>query len=406
MLWEDEFYEDGKKIADRIYDLCFEVPVDELRKIIMEVSQNHGLRHVPLFMICAALKRKIGDVDILIYDVCTRPDQMTELLSIYWRNGKVPLAAQLKKGLAKSFTRFDEYQLAKYNRDTPIKLRDVLFLCHAKPLNREQELLWKALIDGKLAVPDTWETRLSAGEDKKQSFQELLEAKKMGKLAILRNMRNMWEANVPKELVRERLLENKKRMLPFQFIAAAKFCPHWEDIIDQAMMLVTENYLELQGDTVIFVDVSGSMASPLSNASKLTRMDAACGLAILLKDCCKNATICTFSDMMVHIPPRRGMALRDSIVSSQMHSGTYLGEALQAFSTFRDWNNVYRLIVITDEQIGDRIPHLPVKRLYMLNIGSNERSVKTTKHWNHIDGFSEAVVDYVYELENLVESTD
>jgi hypothetical protein len=48
-----------------------------------------------------------------------------------------------------------------------VRLRDVLFLCHARPLDVTQEVLWKQLAEGTLPSPDTWEVRLSAstGDD-------------------------------------------------------------------------------------------------------------------------------------------------------------------------------------------------------------------------------------------------
>ena len=155
-----------------------------------------------------------------------RPDQMTDLLALYWKNGRIPLANQLKIGLAKAFTRFDEYQLSKYNRDNPIKLRDVLFLCHAKPKDEEQAALWKRLVNKELKTADTWETRLSSGEDKKESFYELLTTHRMGKLAILRNLRKMKESGIEKKLVSDELMRNMKEMLPFQYFALLVNAPH------------------------------------------------------------------------------------------------------------------------------------------------------------------------------------
>lgn len=76
-----------------------------------------------------------------------------------------------------------------------ISLRDVLFLCHAKPKNKQQAQDWKDLINGTL---DVAETKLSEGNDNKKSFVELLEAGKISKLAIVRNMQ---EAGVDKLLV-------------------------------------------------------------------------------------------------------------------------------------------------------------------------------------------------------------
>ncbi|MCO6763737.1 hypothetical protein KQH43_32080, partial [Streptomyces sp. EL5] len=70
-----------------------------------------------------------------------RPDEMTELLAIYWADAlgpqqqrkRQPVSAQIKKGLARALTKFDAYQLAKYDRDGAVRIKDVLFLVHAKP---------------------------------------------------------------------------------------------------------------------------------------------------------------------------------------------------------------------------------------------------------------------------------
>ncbi len=49
--------------------------------------------------------------------------------------------------------------------------RDVLFLCHAKPKDAEQEAVWKKLVENTLEPPDTWEVALSAGKDKRENFE-------------------------------------------------------------------------------------------------------------------------------------------------------------------------------------------------------------------------------------------
>ena len=111
----------------------------------------------------------------------------------------MPLSGQVKKGLAAAFPKFDEYQLAKYDRGGPIKLRDVLFLCHAKPRDAAQAGVWKKLIWGRLTTPDTWEVALSSGADKREAWERLLRENKLGALALLRNLRNMrrpeWRRN-------------------------------------------------------------------------------------------------------------------------------------------------------------------------------------------------------------------
>jgi len=53
-------------------------------------------------------------------------------------------------------------------------LRDVLFLCHAKPKDAEQAAVWKYLVENTLGLPDTWEVALSAGKDKRENFRRCL----------------------------------------------------------------------------------------------------------------------------------------------------------------------------------------------------------------------------------------
>ena len=52
-------------------------------------------------------------------------------------------------------------------------MRDVLFLCHAKPKDAEAAV-GKKLVEYTLGPPDTWEVALSAGKDKRENFNLLL----------------------------------------------------------------------------------------------------------------------------------------------------------------------------------------------------------------------------------------
>jgi len=122
-------------------------------------------------------------------------------------------------------------------------------------------------------------------------------------------------------------------------------------------------------------------------------MDAACGLAVLLREVCEAVEVYSFSDKLVRVPPRRGFALRDAIVSSQPHGGTQLGHALSSLRAEYD-----RILVITDEQSHDRVP-APNGRGYVVNVASARNGVGYGA-WTHIDGWSEAVVDYLRNLED------
>src|SRR5712675_106920 len=368
MLWESQFYEDGVAIAGRIRELVPKVDADRVAALAVEAREKMKLRHAPLLLVreMARLATHRQLVAETLLRVIQRADELSEFVALYWSEGKQPLSAQVKKGLAAAFTKFDEYSLAKYDRASSVKLRDVLFLCHAKPVDAAQAELWTRLVAGELATPDTWEVALSAGAgaDKREAWERLLSENKLGALALLRNLRNMAEAKVDEQVVRTGLFRMKtERVLPFRFIAAARYAPQWEPELEKAMLKSLGGQSRLPGKTVLLVDVSGSMDAPLSRRAEMRRNDAAYGLAVLLREIAEQVSIYTFSDELVRVPGRSGFALRDAIDTSQPHHGTYLGKAIQALEEDYD-----RLIVITDEQSHDAVPGPDSKaRGYVIN---------------------------------------
>lgn len=397
LLWEDAFYEDGESIAERIYTLALEVEANRVAALAVEAREQMKLRHAPLILLCALIKAGGPLVAPTIERVVQRADELSELVTTYWRNGKKPLSKQMKLGLARAFTKFDAYALAKYDRAGPVRLRDVLFLSHAKPKDEAQAELWKQLAAGTLAAPDTWEVALSGGAGKAETFTRLLSERKLGYLALLRNLRNMDQAGVDEDLVKAAILARlgADRVLPFRYIAAARAAPRFEPWLDQAL---SETILEqpvFTGRTIVLVDVSGSMDGRLSAKSDLTRMDAAATLAAIIPG---EVRIFTFSNGVVEVPPRRGMAGVDAIIRSQSHGGTELGKAVTKINGIKH----DRLIVITDEQSSDRVPQPVAKQAYMINVASYRNGVGYGGAWTHIDGFSENVLSYIREREQLV----
>jgi hypothetical protein len=395
LLWEDTFYESGESVADRITAKVAEVDPGIVRALAIEARSDFHLRHVPL-LLCDALAKQ-GDLDATtLAAVIQRPDELTEFLAIYWRDGKTPLAGQVKKGLARAFTKFNAYSLAKYNRDNAIKLRDVMFLCHPEPKDAEQAALWKLLADKKpLPTPDTWETALSGGGDKLEEWTRLLTERKLGGLALLRNLRNMDKANVNRRLLVESIREgNYSRVLPFRFLSAAKHAPTLEPVLEEVMFKALEGSKKLPGKTILLVDNSGSMTWNLTGKGELNRTEAAAALAILLREICDDVEVISFAFHPTLLPPRRGFALRDVIFDSPS-GGTYTEKAKQ----FADTRGYDRLIILTDEQSHQTLSN-PKGEGYVINVAPYQRGVGYGA-WNHIDGWSEAVVRYIQELETL-----
>ncbi len=302
LLWERAFYESGKSIADRIKQLVTQVAAVKVLDLAIEARNEMMLRHVPLLLVreVARLDHVPGSlVRDALAEIIQRADELTEYLAIYFQDGKQPLTRGVKMGLAKAFTKFDAYQLAKYDRDDKVKLRDVLFLCHPKP------------------------------KDKKETFERLLGEGKLGGLAVLRNLRNMQKAGVDEDMIASRLRIGIKKALPFRFVTAARYAPSLEEDIEIAMLKAVEGLESLPGKTGLLIDVSYSMESAISDRSETSRIDVACGLAILLREKAHRVKVATFSNRLIVLPPRRGFALSDAITQSQIHHGTYQRGAIE-----------------------------------------------------------------------------
>lgn len=432
LLWEDEFYEEGIAISKRIADMVPKLSFDFLTKTALKARNEMKLRHMPLFIVREMARHGMPISDLLAA-VIQRPDEITEFLAMYWSEPKFinnpnygktdryfirssidtktkqfltfvtkkqPISKAVKKGLAKAFTKFDEYQLAKWNRDSVIKLRDAMVMIHPKPLNEEQAKLWKALLSDTLETPDTWEVASSAKKDMKKEWTRLVDENKLGGMAVLMNLRNMQKANVESETIRKAISQmNVTRVFPFRFISAARFAPSYESILETKMFECLKGLEMLDGDTVFLIDLSGSMKDPLSSNSDLRRIDAACGLVMITRELCKNISIFTFSKQLVEIPNRRGFALRDSILQSQPMKDTFLKMAITKINETIKYD---RLIIISDEQSNDGIADpLPGTIGYMINVASATNGIGYYD-WVHLDGMSENIIRFLIKNEEFV----
>src|SRR5262249_58201362 len=108
---------------------------EDVATLAREARDKMQLRHAPLFLVRELARRKGTGALVAetLEQVIQRADELSEFVALYWSQRKQPLSAGVKRGLAKAVQKVDAYQLAKYNRESGVKLRDVLVLCHAKP---------------------------------------------------------------------------------------------------------------------------------------------------------------------------------------------------------------------------------------------------------------------------------
>lgn len=422
MLWEDNAYEDGVSIAEAIAKVVPTINPEYVAALAIK-ARNENLRHIPLYLVSLLLKHPAiqhypGLIKNTLFEVIQRADEIAEFIAIYWRDGKVPLAAQVKKGLAKAFSKFDEYQLAKYEgSNKQISLRDVMFLVHAKPAKHKANL-YSRLANKTLATPDTWEVALSAGNNPKETFIRLMAESKLGGLAFLRNLRNMQQAGVPTAIIQDYANNIKTdKILPFRFISALRQVPEYRPILESLLLSSFKNVPKIKGRTVLIVDVSGSMRSTLSDKSNVTRLDTAKALAVLAKDMFEDLEIYATAgsdSKRIHatevVRSDRGFAVYDAISEAYDQlgrGGIFLKQVMDYTSAIESKNSstVERVIVLTDEQDCDTKCNPATanafgQKNYIINMASHSNGIAYGK-FTHITGWSESVFDFIRAYENI-----
>jgi hypothetical protein len=400
LLWEDQFYINGNDSAQELALAVKKTDPKVVAEIAKTARSQFKLRHVPLFLMRELARKSAMNADDLT-EVIQRPDEMGEFLSIYWKDGRKPLANQVKRGLGQAIGKFSEYQLAKWDKNSAnISIRDVMFLTHPKPKDQKQAELFAKIANKQLETPDTWEVNLSSGANKKETFERLMVEKKLGALAFVRNLRNMVEAGVDEGLIADYGdTVNVERILPFRFVSAARMVPSMTHMLERMMFRCLEGMEKLPGKTLLMIDVSGSMVgTKVSRNSDLDRLDAAIALAMLCRELCEEIEIFTFSNVSVRVDAtKRGFGLAEAIKNSQPHGGTRLGASLESVKgrVF----GVQRTIVFTDEQSHDSVTG-PLGKGYLVNVAAYNKGISESK-WLNIAGFSEATLTYIQALEKV-----
>ena len=421
LLWENIAYMDGKRVTDEIARLIPLCPAEEVFNIALEARRDQKLRHTPLFVareMCRYSEHRLF-VSKLLPLIITRADMLTDFVAIYWKNGKEPLCAQAKKGLAEAFYNFNEYKFAKYDRNSAIKLRDVMFMVHPKPRNEYETELFKKIADRTLATPDTWEVALSTGVDKKATWTRLIDEGKIGGLAMLRNLNNMKKAEVEHDVIVKGLETLKSSMLlPLDFLKANAMVPEFGRHIEDAMLESYKNLPKLPGKTLFIVDVSGSMGDANSQHSSFQRMDHACAMAMLAANQCEKFKLVATAghdgrregahECIKY--PSKGFDLIKQIMDTRRkvgYGGIFTRQCLEwCREQFKD-EEFDRIIIFSDSQDCDhpdkRVPKPFGKHNYICDVSAHTSGINYKGVWDaEISGFSDKFITFIAAYEGIV----
>ncbi len=241
-----------------------------------------------------------------------RPDDMAEIVACFSAMNKTKVTNSMKKGFASAIENLDSYSLLKYKNP----MIDVINLVHPRPekssaiveVNGERISAIDAIMKGLSVSADTWEVAQSdAGQEvakavkegkidkdeaekilkeaKAENWDSLLNEGKLGILAALRNIRNILKTSAKESTIDSlcKLLSDsdairKGKIMPYQMdlaheVTISEFSNSDSRKVAQALLKGFEaavpNLAEmLPGRTLVMVDFSGSMGTPMTDGSR------------------------------------------------------------------------------------------------------------------------------------------
>lgn len=424
---KDQYYRTAKESLTELSDLIAQMKDKKfVAKSAIYARTQFGMRSIThaltgeLFRLDAATGKTAVSgqpwVKKFLEKVVYRPDDAAEILAYYNTNVKSNKSEpnQLKKGLALALAKFDEYQLAKYKGSkNEVSLYDIANFAHPK----HTEAIAK-LVNGTLKTPKTWEAKLSeAGkaEDvdaaKKEAWKDLLVTKKLGYFALLRNLRNIIEQapehlNTALDMLVDEEAIKRSLVLPFRYLTAYDEIEEMSGknarsvlvALNEAIDIACQNTPKWDGNTLVALDVSGSMMGTTATIASLFA-------AILIKG--NNADLIRFDTSAEYM----SVNPKDSVttIAKQIRKsggGTDLG------AIFTGANQVYDRIFILSDMQGWVGYDAPTKEFedYKKRLGANPKiySIDLAGHGTMqfpqqnvyaIAGFSEKIFDVMKLLE-------
>lgn len=365
----DQFYRDTKSTLGDLKNLMNKVDPEFAAKACIYARDKFGMRSIS-HVLAAELASKISGFEWSknFYDkVVVRVDDMSEIMAYYllYKTSKdhPKFPNSLKKGFSKAFNRFDNYQISKYRcENKEVKLIDIINLIHPTPSERNKESIEK-LVKGELKNTETWESKLSKTgqiaeneEDlanlKSEAWNELISSRKLGYFALLKNLKNIINQSPSSVdlacdmLVDEKMI-SKSRVLPFRFVTAyeeiskldsSKITRDVLTALNNALNISVCNVPKLDGETLVVMDVSGSMRGKPSEIASLF------GAILAKSNNCDVMTFATDAQYKKYNPFDSVLTIRQSF--------SYSGGGTNFKSIFLRANKKYDNIIILSDCQG------------------------------------------------------
>lgn len=324
----DTFYEGNAERTTRLRHLVDEVAVEkpEFIPALAAYARNElNMRTTPTVLVAEALQRGIVGADRAARLVWLRGDEHLEALG-YLAATKQKRTKRMMRAVQERLNRLTQRQALRYastGAGKAFSQKGALVLAHPTPADARQSALFAYMVKGWPELPEeqkallpviaankageqdaSWEQTLSREGSSKETWEKAIPG--MGYMALLRNLRNFVEKGISMkaaEAVVAKLVDpaevSHSKQLPFRFLSAwkvlnpepgygekaelpSKVAKLLSSAVEKAMDLAAANVPELPGRTLILVDVSGSMMTPLSAKSTVMYSEAAAVLGAIV----------------------------------------------------------------------------------------------------------------------------
>lgn len=424
---QDAYYEKESELTKRILNLIDKVDPLFCAKLAIYARNDGNLRSVT-HLVSAYLARYMSAQDWgkrFYNKIVIRPDDMSEILSCYATLNKMDLKDvkkipnSMKKGFKTALERLDAYQIDKYKMNRKnISLVDLVNLFHPHGTQKNAEA-YKRLINGEsldgLYSSKVLEKEMSKAGKVAKTEKEKVEAKAeaissvldnpsgMPMMNLLRNLRNiiLYAPDKVNEACEQLTIKDKvlnSRLLPFRFATAyaeiekmtytskepstsiafesdktdvkvsrAEFVSLKNKVlnaIEDAIQISCLNIPELEGNTAILIDHSGSVRGDSGGSSRVSAFSVTTKAMIgnlfgsMMAYRQKNVYIGLFGDKLINVPIDRSKKLLDFnkdsyAIGARCGGATETGIYDFLRQVVKEKKKIDNVIVFSDCQIGN-----------------------------------------------------
>ena len=450
-LLENKYYEDDEESFNNVKKAFDNVASDnpEFALKLADYARNEmGLRDISqVLLVLSALDSRTQEyVSEYGANIMSRADEPLKVLNFYIQEkGNKSINENLQKAIEDALHQYDEYQFAKYDRDSrEMSYVDLFNLVHPNPRDNEHDEIFESIVYGELddytdveplETPHTWETTISEKGNNTEAWRSVLDD--MGLFATIRNARNMLEAGLSGEEIFGEFDDNDRewikgaKLFPFRFYQSYKAITEAcvddrtsREWLQRAMEVSTDNLPESLSSTAVGVDVSGSMNTLLSERSNMSYAEISSFFGSLLYKL--DARVFSFATKVREVrdvrPEDTPMTIMDEIINANVSNGTngyLIPKALRENEV-----NVDRMVILTDMQMYNTNGYgtsttfkeefekykeeYPDTSLYMIDV-SSYGSLKTPETMNdvyRISGWNDNIIDFIEYAENENEIID